>query len=257
MAFLDGIFSRKQTETTPAAQPNVALPNQQQVQTGTQPGNGTGGPATKAVGQPPANSNAQLDGFMSLLTPKPAAPGAKKEEPQGIFGNIDPAKLQEQVKAAKFVDGIDQTRVQAALGGDSAAFMEVLNTVAQNAFAANMNLTRGMVEHGVNTGRTQIESGLDSRFRDYQVRTHNSNVDNPALQHPVGKAMLASVTQQIANANPQMHPTEVTRLAEQNFLEFMKLGGQPNQSQDTKSSGPKETNWLNYLDEPQVESDRR
>lgn len=259
MAFLNGIFSKAAPATpnnAPAAQPNVLQPNQQQVQTGNLPGNGNGGPASKAAGQPPANSNAQLDGFMSLMTPKPVKPGETPPANKGIFGDVDQAALQTQIKSTKFVDNIAPDRVQAALGGDQAAFMEVLNTVAQNAFAANMNLTRGMVEHGVTTGRTQIETGLDSRIRDYQIKSHTSNVENPALQHPVGKAMLASVTQQIANANPHLPPAEVTRLAEQNFLEFMKFGGQPAPSQSESTAAKGETNWLNYLDEPTAQSDR-
>jgi hypothetical protein len=254
MGFLDGIFSKSQQTTTtaaPAANPNV------QSQAATHPANaqantGSGaGPVTKLAADAVPNSQAQLDKFASLMTPKKGAQ-QQAAAPKGVFGHVDPAAMQAQIRQANFVSGLPQDKVAAALGGDAAAFGEVLNSAIQSAFEANVNLTRGMVEHSVNYTQDQVNSGLDSRIRDFQVRSHNSNIDNPALQHPVGKSMLKGITQQIANANPELTPSEVTRQAEEHFTQFLQLAGNGFTQQNaaaTKASGPKETNWLTYLDE--------
>jgi hypothetical protein len=106
-----------------------------------------------------------------------------------------------------------------------------------------------MVEHGVSFAQNQINTGLDSRIRDFQVRTHNPNIDNPALQHPVGKSLLKGITQQIANANPEMTPEQVHSAATENFQSFLQLAaGGNNQGQSSNQPQPAEVNWLKYAD---------
>jgi hypothetical protein len=251
MSFLNGIFSKAQP-TPAAATPNV--PAQQNTQPPAAQANtssGTG-PVTKQAADSAPNSQAQLDKFASLLTPKKAA--TQQEVPKGVFGHVDPAAMQAQIKQANFVSGLPQDKVAAALGGDVNAFSEVLNAAMQTAFEAQVNMTRSMVEHGVNYTQEQVNSGLDSRIRDFQVRSHNPNIDNPALQHPVGRSMLKGITQQIANANPELTPAEVTRQAEEHFVQFLQQAGngftqQANATAAKQSGAPKETNWLSYLDE--------
>jgi hypothetical protein len=249
MSFLTGLWNK-----TPAAAP-AAQPNVQQAGNGqpaaAQPNTGSGGgPISKQAPGNEPNSQSPLDQFQSLLTPK--APANKQpEKPQTVFGHVDPAALESQIKSANFVNNLPQDRVQAALGGDVAAFQEVLNGAVQAAFAANVKLTQGMVEHGVNFAQGQINSGLDSRIRDFNIRSHNPNIDNPALQHPVGKSMLAGITQQIANANPTMSPAEVTTAAQEHFMQFMQLaasGDTQAKQQQSNQSKPQETNWLSFLD---------
>ncbi len=262
MAFLSGIFGNGGQQQQQPQQQSQQMQRPQQQQN-PQAAPGTGGPASTQAQTGPANSqftqpNGQqgaqgaqqqnpLDNFMNLLTPKQQG-NQQQQTPQGIFGDVPADQLQAQIKQANFVNGLDQAKVQSALSGDANAFMEVLNSVAQNAFAANMNLTRGMVEHGVTTGTKRLEGSLDSHFRNYQLKQQTPTTDNAALQHPVGKAFLGSISQQIANANPQMSAAEVAKAAEQNFLEFAKMLA-PQQQPDSQGQQQKpQTDWLQYLE---------
>ena len=243
MGFLSGIFGNQQQQPQQAQQP-AQNPSQQQPQR-PQAAQGSGGPAqVQAQQQQPANSQLQngqqqnpLDNFMNLLTPKEGSQ-QQQQQPQSIFGNVPQEQIQQQIKGANFTNGIDQAKVQAALSGDSAAFMEVLNGVAQQAFAASFQASQGMVEHGVSTGRKQLEGSLDSHFKNYMLKQQTPSSDSPALQHPVGKAFLQSISQQIANANPQMSPAEVAKAAEQNFTEFAKMLAPQQQQPSSQSSQP-------------------
>ncbi len=251
MGFLSGIFGNQQQQPQQAQQP-AQNPSQQQPQR-PQAAQGSGGPAQvqQQNGQP-ANSQLQngqqqnpLDNFMNLLTPKEGSQ-QQQQQPQSIFGNVPQEQIQQQIKGANFTNGIDQAKVQAALSGDSNAFMEVLNGVAQQAFAASFQASQGMVEHGVSTGRKQLEGSLDSHFKNYMLKQQTPSSDSPALQHPVGKAFLQSISQQIANANPQMSPAEVAKAAEQNFTEFAKMLAPQQQQPSSQSSQPAQ-DWTSYL----------
>ena len=251
MGFLSGIFGNQQQQPQQAQQ-SAQNPSQQQPQR-PQAAQGSGGPAQvqQQNGQP-ANSQLQngqqqnpLDNFMNLLTPKEGSP-QQQQQPKSIFGNVPQEQIQQQIKGANFTNGIDQAKVQAALSGDSNAFMEVLNGVAQQAFAASFQASQGMVEHGVSTGRKQLEGSLDSHFKNYMLKQQTPSSDNPALQHPVGKAFLQSISQQIANANPQMSPAEVAKAAEQNFTEFAKMLAPQQQQPSSQSSQPAQ-DWTSYL----------
>lgn len=251
MGFLSGIFGNQQQQPQQAQQ-SAQNPSQQQPQR-PQAAQGSGGPAQvqQQNGQP-ANSQLQngqqqnpLDNFMNLLTPKEGSQ-QQQQQPKSIFGNVPQEQIQQQIKGANFTNGIDQAKVQAALSGDSAAFMEVLNGVAQQAFAASFQASQGMVEHGVSTGRKQLEGSLDSHFKNYMLKQQTPSSDSPALQHPVGKAFLQSISQQIANANPQMSPAEVAKAAEQNFTEFAKMLAPQQQQPSSQSSQPAQ-DWTSYL----------
>lgn len=249
MSFLNGIFGR---QSQPQQQQQ---PSQQQQPQQPQPAQGSGGPAqVQAQQQQPANSQMQnqqsqnpLDNFMNLLTPKQGAgQGQQQSQDQSIFGNVPQDQIQAQIKNANFTNGIDQQKVQAALSGDASAFMEVLNGVAQQAFAASFQASQGMVEHGVKTGNERMTGTLDSHFKNYMLKQQTPTSDNPALKHPVGKAFLSSISQQIANANPQMSPAEVARAAEENFTEFAKMLAPQQQQASNQPSQPAQ-DWTSFL----------
>lgn len=190
-----------------------------------------------------------LDTFMQLLTPKQDQQQQQQQQGQSdsLFGNVDKAALQQQIKNTNFTNGLDQQKVTAALGGDAGAFMEVLNSVAQNAFAASFQASQGMVEHGVKTGTSRLESGLDSRFRDFTLKQQNPTTDNPALKHPVGKAFFSSISQQIANANPQMSPAEVAKAAEEQLTNFAQMLAGPTQTQNSQQqSQSTQPDWMSF-----------
>ena len=121
--------------------------------------------------------------------------------------------------------------------------MEAMNAVAQNAVSTSIQMSKGMVEHGVKTGTERFGSSLDSRIRNYQL--NNQNADNPALQHPVGKALLKTVTSQIATANPRLSAEEAHQQGVKLFEQFANmLVAKPEDQNSQSNSGP---DWEAFL----------
>jgi hypothetical protein len=249
MAFLPNIFGNK-----PANQsPNPAMPggtgvqppqNQQQNQPQNNNGNGSGGSAGQQ--QTPANSQMSenpLDPFMKLMTPaketQEQIQAREANKNKGLFGDsFTPDNISKAVSGIDFMQGVNQESIQKALSGDAQSFSEVINAAVRNAVSSSVQMSHGMVEKGVATGAERFTGDLDSRFRDYTLR--NQNASNPALQHPVGKAMLSTVARQIAAANPNMPADQVHKNAENMFSEFAKMlaGGDPNQQQANSKKDP-------------------
>jgi len=268
MAFLPNVFNRGNQQQQPQGnQQQQQQNNQNQGNPGGGNSNGSGGPAGGSQG--PNNTQFQgtngnggqnpsnpLDGFLALLTPSKDVQQSQQQRQQQLsaplFGDLTPDKIQEQVGKTNFAQNLNPEDIQKALGGDAQTFMNVLNQVAQNAFSASLQMSKGMVEHGVNTGSERFNSTLDSRFRDLQIR--NKNSENPALQHPIGQALLGSIKTQIANANPRMNAEEVHSKAEEMFAEFGKLlnPSQSNQQEQNQGGAGKGTNWLEFLDPSQL-----
>lgn len=256
MGFLQGVFQNRQ-QPAPQQAPQQQAPQQQQPQQQPQSnGNGSGGPAQGQMGQsqnsqldPGGNPANPMDPFLKLLTPSKEVSeqhqNQQATQQSGIFGNLDHNAISEQVKKTSFTSSISPDLAQKALSGDHQAFADYVNQVAQNAFQASIQMSQGMVEHGVKTGQERVNGTLDSRIRDFQLNTHNSQ--NPALQHPVGKSLLKTMSKQIATANPTMSPQEVNQQAETFFMEFAKMITQPEQDkqqqESQKAAGPDWSQW--------------
>lgn len=270
MPFLNGIFGRQAQQQPQGQQPaQQQTPNQQQqqrpqgnnggggqpAQQQQQPNNSqfqnNGGGQTPPQGQQSQQSNGggqqsanPLDNWMQLMTPKQQQ--QQQQQPKKMFGDLTPDKMKEMVGQTNFAQNIDPELAQKALGGDMQAFTQVLNSVAQNVFSSSLQMSQGMVEHGVGFGTEQITGSLDSRIRDFQVRNQNSQ--NPALQHPIGQALLGSVKQQLAAANPRSTPQEIQTQAEQMFQDFAQmLVPQQNNQQANSSQTPPAQDWSLFL----------
>jgi len=257
MAFLPGIFGPKPEPVI--TQLNPTPPGMPAGTSATNPANPApaGGnpvaPNNAAAQQQPANS--AMDTLMKLMTPSAEVVAQRTAQQEaankGIFPEIKPEQIQASLANADFTTGLQPEQVQKALGGDVTALMAILNTTARNAVASSMQLSQGMVEHGVKTGNERFNSSLDSRFRELQLK--NQNVENPALNHPLAKGILQSITAQIANANPRLSPSEVAKQAETNFLQFAKDLSAPTQAQ-AAADKPPEKDWLRYMEDSSVAS---
>lgn len=272
MAFLNGIFgnNNQQQQQNNQSQNNnnqqqqsPQKPNQQQSQNG----NGSGGPAGSQ--QQPANSNFQgnqggqgsggqqsspnpMDAFMNLLRPSEDAQRQQQQQQQqtnqGLFGDAFNAEnINKAVGGTNFMQSVDPEKMKAALSGDVNAFMEVINSAVAGGVSTALQGSRGMVEHGVKAGTERFSSSLDSRFRNYQLKNHNSQ--NAALQHPIGKALFDTISRQIATNQPNMSSEQVASQAENMFAEFFKMGN-PQQSSDANNQQSKGTDWSTFLDSP-------
>ena len=182
-----------------------------------------------------------------MFKPKAADPNAPKiptlADP--ILGQLDPTQFRQQVEQANFAASIPQETIQRAISGDAQAFSEAINAAAREAFAAAAQLSHGLVEHGSRTAAERLNSSLDSRIKNYQLRTQNTS--NEQLQHPAVAPMLNAVKMQIAQSNPQLSPDAVQQQAEQYFMQMADVLSAPKRQAEEQAARPKETDFSSYL----------
>ena len=206
---------------------------------------------TNMAGQPAAPAAAgpvnPMDAYSNLFTPKPADPKATQQPTMAdpILGVLDPAAFRQQISTANFAANIPQDKMQAALGGDTAAFAEVINAASREAFAAAAQLSHGLIEQGVRTGAERLNGTLDSRIRNFNLKSQNTS--NEALSHPAVAPMLNAVKMQIASSNPNLSPDQVQQQAEQYFTQMADVLVAPKKAAEAAKSKPSEFDFSSYL----------
>lgn len=255
MAFLPGIFNRNPAPAAaPAPVPAPVNANGSAGPAGAQqagpanplahPTNMANQPAAPAAGGP-INP---LDAYSNLFTPKAQDPKAPKQQTMAdpILGALDPVAFRQQVSTANFASNISQEQMQKALSGDTQAFSDVINSAAREAFSAAAQLSHGLIEQGVRTGAERMNNGLDSRIRNFQVKSQNTS--NEALNHPAVAPMLNAVKMQIASSNPNLSADQVQQQAEQYFSQMADVLVAPKQAASAAQSKPSGMDFSSYLD---------
>jgi hypothetical protein len=258
MAFLPGIFGNKPAPTpaaptaaTPAPAAPQGGPATRQVNGPVNPGAdpasmGTGG-APAPAGGPVAGPASALDSYVNMFKPKAADPNAPKaptlQDP--ILGPMDPNAFRQQISTANFASSIPAETMQKAVSGDVNAFAEAINFAAREAFAAAAQLSHGLVEHGSRTAAERLNGTLDSRIRNFQIKTQNTN--HEALSHPAVAPMLNAVKMQLATSNPQLTPEQVQQQAEAYFTQVADVLTAPKKAAAEAANTPKEMDFSSYL----------
>lgn len=251
MAFLSGIFGNQAAQ--PAAQPAPAAPAPAPAagpaMTQQQPANPQANPAAMQNTLPTAPAGGPqnpLDSFADMFKPRPVDPKAPKaptlQDP--ILGQLDPTAFKQQVSQANFAAAIPQETIQKAMGGDAQAFADAINSAAREAFAAAAQLSHGLVEHGSRTAAERVNSSLDSRIRNFQIKSQNTN--HEALAHPAVAPMLNAVKMQIATSDPNLSPDQVQQQAETYFTQMADVLTAPKRQAAEQAARPKETDF-SYL----------
>ena len=256
MAFLNGIFNRPQAPQAAAPAPLTGQSNGSAGPVGQQPAPANPGAAPQNLFNNPAPTNAggpqppvasPLDAFVDIFKPKNVDPNAAKAPglADPYLGPMDPTAFRQQVATANFAANIPQEQMQKALGGDVQAFSDVINSAAREAFAAAAQLSHGLVEQGVRTGADRLNGTLDSRIRNFQVKSQNTS--NEALNHPAVAPMLNAVKSQIASSNPNLSAEQVQQQAEQYFTQMADVLVAPKQAAQAASSKPAGVDFSSYL----------
>jgi hypothetical protein len=185
----------------------------------------------------------QLDQFTGLWeTPKDdkGQPIVQQDPLEGPIINLDPVKLKEAAGKINFAQGIDPETLQKAMSGqDPAAFMQVLNTVAQNSFHTAVTVTTKAAEEATQRSLQRMEAALPDRIRTQQIRQQQPT--NPALSHPAVAPVMEGLKMTIAARNPHLSPERVANMAENYFLTMHRELGNTEQQQanaNKKDTGP-------------------
>jgi hypothetical protein len=211
------------------------------------PANMGTGAAPAPAGGPIPGTASSLDSYVNMFKPKPADPNAPKaptlQDP--ILGPMDPSAFRQQISTANFASGIPAETIQKAVSGDVNAFSEAINLAAREAFAAAAQLSHGLVEHGSRTAAERLNGTLDSRIRNFQIKTQNTN--HEALSHPAVAPMLNAVKMQLATSNPQLTPEQVQQQAEAYFTQVADVLTAPKKAATQAANTPKEMDFSSYL----------
>lgn len=183
------------------------------------PGAGAGAPpAGTSQPTPPPEPPNHMDVMATLWQndPKLAPPVDPLTTP--LF-NTDPAKIAQAAGKMDFVSQIPQDLMTKAMSGtDPAAFMQVINQVAQRTLATATQLNAATVEQATSRNNERITSTLADRVK--QIQLDNLSADNPVLQHPGSQPFLKMMRSQIQMKNPGMSPVEINKQAEQALVGF-------------------------------------
>lgn len=131
--------------------------------------------------------------------------------------NTDPTKIAEAAKKIDFVSHIaPETLAKAMSGQDPAAFMEVMNSVAQRTLTTSAQINAATVEQATARNNSRIMEALPGRVKDIQLQGMKS--DNPVLQHPAAQPFLQLTRAQIQMKNPGMSAADINQQAEHALL---------------------------------------
>lgn len=133
--------------------------------------------------------------------------------------NTDPAKIAAAAGKMDFVSQVPQDLMAKAMSGtDPAAFMQVINQVAQRTLATATQLNAATVEQATSRNNERITSTLANRVK--QIQLDNLSADNPVLQHAGSQPFLKMMRAQIQMKNPGMSPADINKQAEQALVGF-------------------------------------
>jgi hypothetical protein len=206
-------------------------------------------PASSAPAQADDATKSPLDAFGKLWENDP-----NKKDSAGDFKfNVDPAKLQEAVSKANFVQAIPQENLaKIAAGGDDAvkAFAESLNLVAQNVLAQSTMASSKMVENALSKANESLNARLPNMMKQYQL-TDNMQNENPALSHPAAQPLIEAVKSQLTIKHPDATTIELTKMAKEYLTAFAGLVNPAAPPADTKGGKGKanDVDWESFLSE--------
>jgi hypothetical protein len=235
----------------PVAVPLNPAPGSQQQQQDPV-GGGTGNNGGNNQQNEPAKASSPLDTLKDFWQNPMDAEGKPIQQPAdptaATIYNLDPAKVSESARKLDFMAGIEPATITKALGGDVAAFMDVINGAVQNSFAAATLQTGNMINTGVSTNNTRFKSTLPSQIRAVQV--DQATASNPVLSHPAAAPLFNTLKSFAAAKNPNASPAEITAQVEAlltGFSEAMQAGS-PKAQQQAQAAKAGEQDWSSFFE---------
>jgi len=178
-------------------------------------------------------------------------------DPLDVLPNfqIDPKKMYESAARIDFSKVMNADKVKAALGGDSAAFGEVINQVAQAAFANSAMSTTRIVEAALKSMLPKLtDSAIPHLVRKHSVRETVAS-ENPIFADPAVAPMLQMLETQLSTQFPQASAKDISQMAKKylgNLGTALSKGSSdnnPNNAGNNAGGRPiaKEEDWSTFL----------
>jgi hypothetical protein len=211
----------------------------------TSAGTGTNGvvPATPATTEGVVKSG--LDGFSDIWNTE-----ANKGDPGQPLFNVSHDKMMEAARKQNFTAGINpDLAAKIAAGGTEAvaAMMEMMNTVAQNAYAQSAFAGTRLIEGALEKSQFAKSADIDNRIRSTALNS-TLQQDNPMLSHPAAQPILNSIQQTLLVKFPNATAQELAGMAKSYLTEFATAANGPANTAAAANTqtGPKETDWSKW-----------
>lgn len=206
-------------------------------------------PATQQAATAAASS--PLDALKSFWdTPKDAEgnPLQHAADPTStdIF-NFDPTKVSESARKLNFTSDLNPELVQKALGGDTQAFMDVINHATQTAFTAATLNTGKLINQSHVTNNQRVKTSLPTAIK--RVQLDQTQTTNPVLQHEAALPLVAALKRAAFERNPNADPSDVTAQVESLLLGLGTAMAEatPAAQQQRTAAKAGETDWSAFL----------
>ena len=213
------------------------------------------------AGQPPAGGQAAPEGQQQQQQQQ-TAPASPLDAFAGLWQTqqqqqkVDPLSaevipmgaeqlqaLQQRVSTVNFLSGVKPESIAAALGGDQAAFVSVLNSAVQAAMLQSVRVNNTMLNAAVNQRTADIMKALPGNVQ--QALTSNQlRQDLPIFNHPAAAPMLAALEQNLLTNQPGITPAQASQVARDYLQNFAaELNGGSSKTQTPSSNSPAGIDW--------------
>lgn len=243
-----GIMDMFLSKTAAPAQP--AQPTPGNIPPGT-PAPATGDPATAPNGVVPPGTptttpenKTPLDQFADIWKIEPTDPNKTQA---GVFGDVDPKKFMEAAAKVNFTSNITPDKMQAiAAGGEEAvkAMMEVMNAVAQNAYAQATFAATRITEQGLGKAKEGFMAELPQHLKAHATTEALRN-ENPVFSHPAAAPIIDALKTSLVTKYPNASQSELTGMAKQ-YLEALSGSFAPAAPATTTKTSTEE-DWSKFL----------
>lgn len=190
-----------------------------------------------------------LDGFKGLWD-NPVGGAASSNK--GFLPEITAEQLNNTLATSNFVSSIPPELMAKAQSGDSAAFSEVLNSMARSVLTQSVLASRGLALAATNAHGEQLRTRLPTMVRSSNVS--DSMATNPLYQNPAAKPMIDNLRNQIELKNPHASAKEIASLTDAYIKDFVKMAGGTLPETSESKAKPKattstnaDTNWFARL----------
>lgn len=204
-------------------------------------------PAFPAV--PSSGAGSPMEGYKDLWQ----APSEPVVAPTSVPNIVmDPAKITEAASKINFAAHLNPELVDKALGGDRAAFLEVVNGTAQAGFSAAVQNTGLFIQKALEQQQAKFNTEVaPAMLREHDIR-NSVSTNIPISTNPAAKPIVDLLTNQITGKYPTASPGEVKAMVDSylnNLADTIVTnnGGQVLSKASVAAAKPADTDWSKFL----------
>lgn len=132
--------------------------------------------------------------------------------------NLDANVLNDVSSKMSFTDGIQPELMQRASSGDMQAMMQLMDSVARNAYKASLQHSSALTDKFVGARSEYEAKGLGTKVRG--ELTNQALNEVPNSQHPVVKQQLREIANRLQAQNPDAPPQQIADMAKKYMIDL-------------------------------------